>query len=120
MSRLSESAAVMQWIKIIQNRRNSNRGDVPSDIPWVTEKEFLLTHAQSVKANPNSISPEDGEVDLDYTKWIGNATLIKPEGDLGNPRKLIFNHHEWPDHPMPPGLDPHHQCAQGLQPNFLG
>ena len=107
---------MIQWLKIAADRRDPdvrNRGLV------VPEKEFLLVHAQSIEANPESITDNTGVITPEFSDWIGRGTILKPKGDLGRPRKLIFNHHEWPSFNMPPDTQLPSLPNAGWQPNFL-
>ena len=118
IKRIYEAAAMIQWIKLIADRRDTSPG---ADSPYsmLSEKEFLLVHSQSINANPEGITPDDGVVPPEYADWVGHGTLIKAEETLGRPRKLIFNHHEWPNQNLPPDVSVLHQPVAGLQPDFI-
>ena len=105
---------MIQWIKIAADRGTPGPG------PKVSEKEFLLIHAQSIDANPESIPAEGSETPPEFADWIGRGTILKAQGDLGRPRKLIFNHHEWPSLDMPPGYQAVNLPSAGWQPDFVG
>ena len=117
---MTEAGAIIQWMRIVADRRGSNPEAADHRAQqWASEKEFLLIHSNSIDANPEGITADDGSEPPEFADWIGRGTLIKAEETLGRPRKLIFNHHEWPDHDLPPDLGQQHQPQAGLQPNYL-
>jgi hypothetical protein len=113
IKRVYELAPMIQWIKIAADRKAQGPG------PHISEKEFLITHAQAIDANPESISADDGVIPPEFADWIGNGTILKAEGDLGRPRKLIFNHHEWPSLDMPPDYQAANLPSAGWQPDYV-
>ena len=81
--KLVEAPAVLQWIQVLGDRRENNREiDRAHRMP---EKEFLLTQAQSIVANP------DRPFELaDLTEWIGNSVFCYRRDE-----KMIINHAVW-------------------------
>jgi hypothetical protein len=116
IKKVYELPPMIQWIKIAADRRDPTLRGQGLIIP---EKEFLLNHSQSIDANPENITDDSGVIPPEFADWIGRGTVLKPQGDLGHPRKLIFNHHEWPSLNMPPDVQLPSLPSVGWQPDFL-
>ena len=69
--RINEAPAVTQWLKIVSRRRTDN------EFEGVSEKEFLLKFATSIKKSEEFL-PTDGEDVLDLIKeWDGSKHFFE-------------------------------------------
>ena len=66
---------MVQWLRIIWNRRDHSNSGSEGTAKHVSEKEFLLIHTQSVKINSTHLVYGGDGLDPIIEKWIGNGHL---------------------------------------------
>ena len=101
---------MMQWIHLIQNRREERRDNPDVGGPFIPEKEFLLVHSQSIEANPSSalLAQEDVPPDhkASFKAWVGNSTLFSFKDPDSLHPKIMIDHSKWPGHKISLGRPP--------------
>ena len=111
-ARLYEAAPVIAWLGIAGKRRAHSRDTQAKEGRRVTEKEFLLIHAQHIQANPESIKPLAADEDSDplFNAWAGNNTLITIKTPTPEISKLKIDHTQWPQYRSALGRPPDPPC----------
>ena len=81
---------MVQWFRVAQDARASFNSDAK-----VTEKEFLLVHAQQINTRSKSLPMREGEIDPLITKWVGNSFLLDYDALNGNKPRLKIIYQPW-------------------------
>ena len=95
--RIAEVPSMIQWLRIIWNRRDHSNSGLEDTAKHVSEKEFLLIHTQSVKINSTHLVYGGDGLDPIIEKWIGKGYLVSIDYDAlhGNKPRLKLNHNPW-------------------------
>jgi hypothetical protein len=99
--RVYEMKPMIQWVKIIKDRRTKRRDERGADP--IPEKEFLLTKATQVNTNPQL--EDEPENNPQVQDWIGNQYLLE-QVMIDNRPKLRIKHATWQTILLPLGARP--------------
>ena len=89
VKRVCEAPAMIQWIKIVDDRRTSME-DQSNRIP---EKEFLLIHTHLVQTNKTRI-----ELHGYIEAWICKGYLLSIDTTIYHRPRLRIHHNVWTPH----------------------
>ena len=90
IQRACEAPSMIQWIRIVEDRRTSFESQSPEHVP---EKEFLLIHTHLVKTNESRI-----ELHEHKEAWICKGFLLSIDTTTYHRPRLRIHHNVWTPH----------------------